>query len=248
VTRPPARAWKPRPGRSNALIDAEQDKAAGGAYRRAVSLETGSTTRGSIVLQAPEGKNLVRAYLRWRSGGRSVSKSLGVVRNPTRMSNLIHGWELARSRGLIHDESPPPESWASSPEVRASMKGNRGRDTAPERRLRTLLHARGLHYRVSNRPLPSLRRTADIVFPKAQVAIFVDGCYWHGCPEHHRPATTNSTFWRMKIADNKRRDAETNRALADQGWTVLRFWEHEDSAAVADRVVSVLDDKTKNQY
>jgi DNA mismatch endonuclease (patch repair protein) len=110
--------------------------------------------------------------------------------------------------------------------------------------LRTLLHTRGLRYRVSIRPLPSLRRTADIVFPRARVAVFVDGCYWHGCPEHHRPATTNSEFWRTKIADNKRRDAETNHALADQGWTVIRCWEHEDPTSVADRIVDVLGDET----
>jgi DNA mismatch endonuclease (patch repair protein) len=164
------------------------------------------------------------------------------------MANLAEGWDRARQQGLVHDEAPPPESWASSPEVRASMRGNRGRDTAPERRLRTLLHARGLRYRVSTRPSPSLRRTADIVFPKAHVAIFVDGCYWHGCPEHYRPARTNSEFWRMKIAENQRRDAETNCALADQGWTVVRCWEHEDPTAVADRVISVLGDKTENQH
>jgi DNA mismatch endonuclease (patch repair protein) len=93
-----------------------------------------------------------------------------------------------------------------------------------------------------------VRRTADIVFPKARVAVFVDGCYWHGCPKHHRPATTNAEFWQTKITDNKRRDAETNRALEDQGWTVVRCWEHEDPASVVDRVVTLLDDKTENQH
>lgn len=126
------------------------------------------------------------------------------------------------------------------------MRGNRGRDTAPERKLRVLLHQRGLRYRVSSRPLPNLRRTADIVFPRAQVAVFVDGCYWHGCPEHHRPATKNSAFWRAKIADNQRRDAETNQALADQGWTVVRCWEHEDPESVAERVVVLLEEKTRD--
>ncbi|MFF5991929.1 very short patch repair endonuclease [Prauserella flavalba] len=124
------------------------------------------------------------------------------------------------------------------------MRGNRGRDTEPERRLRALLHARGLRYRVSARPLPNLRRTADIVFPKARVAVFVDGCYWHGCPQHHRPATKNSNFWRTKIAENKRRDAETNRALAAEAWTVLRFWEHEDALTVAESVIEVINNKT----
>jgi DNA mismatch endonuclease (patch repair protein) len=200
------------------------------------------------VLTARKETNTVRAHLRWRADGRSVSKSLGTVGHPTRLANLVEGWDLARSRGLVHDETLPPESWASSPEVRASMRGNRGRDTEPERHLRALLYARGLRYRVSIRPLPSLRRTADIVFPKARIAVFVDGCYWHGCPEHHRPATKNAEFWLTKINDNKRRDAETNRALADQGWTVVRCWEHEDPLAVADHVFNVLGDKTKNQH
>ncbi|MCG5215515.1 very short patch repair endonuclease [Streptosporangium sp. KLBMP 9127] len=116
------------------------------------------------------------------------------------------------------------------------MKGNRSKDTRPEIRLRTLLHKEGLRYRVATRPLPSLRRTADIVFPKAHVAVFVDGCYWHGCPEHHRSATINAKFWRDKIEKNRARDAETGRLLAEVGWTVIRVWEHEDPAEAARRV------------
>ncbi|MBE1581153.1 very short patch repair endonuclease [Amycolatopsis roodepoortensis] len=127
------------------------------------------------------------------------------------------------------------------------MQGNRGRDTRPERRLRTRLHARGLRYRVSARPLPGLRRTADIVFPKAKVAIFVDGCYWHGCPDHHRQAKTNSQFWKKKIADNKRRDAETSSILEENGWTVLRFWEHEDAAQAADEVFMALAESSNHR-
>ena len=178
----------------------------------------------------------IYAYLRWRSKGRTRSTSLGAVSHQSRMANLVEAWERARAEGMVRDEEPPAESWASSPEVRAAMRGNRGRDTTPELRLRALLHARGLRYRVSARPVMDLRRTADIVFPGARVAVFVDGCYWHGCPEHHRPATKNSEFWQTKIADNQRRDAETNRVLAEHGWTVVRCWEHDDPVLVADRV------------
>nr|WP_269436139.1 very short patch repair endonuclease [Saccharothrix sp. NRRL B-16348] len=120
--------------------------------------------------------------------------------------------------------------------MRASMRGNRGRDTAPEMRLRSMLHARGLRYRVSTRPMVEVRRTADVVFPRVKVAVFVDGCYWHGCPEHYRPASTNSEFWRQKIEGNKQRDETTNRLLGEAGWTVIRAWEHEDPAAVVERV------------
>jgi DNA mismatch endonuclease, patch repair protein len=195
------------------------------------------------VLRALPRDNVIHAYLRWRYDGRTVTKSLGRVNHSTRMANLEEGWQRARDRGLVHDEENPTESWASSSQVRASMRANRGRDTAPERRLRSLLHAQGLRYRVSTKPVPNLRRTADIVFPKARVAVFVDGCYWHGCPEHHRPAKVNSEFWRRKISDNQRRDVETTNALMDEGWTVIRCWEHEDPRDVADRVIGVLADQ-----
>ncbi len=76
------------------------------------------------------------------------------------------------------------------------MQSNRGQDTKPELALRSAAHALGLRYRVSARPLPQLRRTADMVFSSAQVAVFLDGCFWHGCAEHHTVAATNATFWR----------------------------------------------------
>jgi DNA mismatch endonuclease (patch repair protein) len=120
------------------------------------------------------------------------------------------------------------------------MKANKGRDTGPERRLRSLLHDRGLRYRVNVRPLPDLPRTADLVFSKARVAVFVDGCYWHGCPDHYRPATKRSQFWQDKIQGNISRDVDTNRRLREQGWTVVRVWEHEESADALEKVLAAL--------
>lgn len=126
------------------------------------------------------------------------------------------------------------KSWASSPSVRASMRGNRRRDTRPELAVRRLLHAAGLRYRVDFAPLPGARRLrADVVFTWARVAVFIDGCYWHGCPEHYRPARTNEGFWSAKIEGNRERDRRFDAMLRDAGWTVLRFWEHEDAADVA---------------
>ncbi|MGW1447611.1 very short patch repair endonuclease [Micromonospora sp. NPDC002411] len=116
------------------------------------------------------------------------------------------------------------------------MRANKGRDTSPERRLRSLLYKRGLRYRVGTRPLQGLRRTADILFPAARVAVFVDGCYWHGCPDHYRPARVNGQFWREKIDGNRKRDQQTNQLLSEAGWSVIRIWEHEDLAEAADRV------------
>ena len=120
------------------------------------------------------------------------------------------------------------------------MQGNKSRDTSPELAVRRLLHAAGLRYRVAHRPEPSLRRTADIVFTKQRVAVFIDGCYWHACPEHRTLARSNAAYWSDKLARNVARDADTTARLQESGWEVLRFWEHEDPADVAATVVSVV--------
>ncbi|WP_435240539.1 very short patch repair endonuclease [Streptomyces cucumeris] len=131
--------------------------------------------------------------------------------------------------------TPPDGSWASSEARRRNMQAIRSRDTKPEKLIRRLVHAQGLRYRVSARPLPDLRRTADMVFRPAKVAVFIDGCYWHGCPEHYVAPRTNPGYWSGKVAGNIDRDRDTDRRLAEAGWTVLRFWEHEsaDSCALA---------------
>ncbi|WP_435590827.1 very short patch repair endonuclease [Nocardia sp. bgisy118] len=116
------------------------------------------------------------------------------------------------------------------------MRANRRRDTAPELALRRRLYSRGLRYRVDVRPLAQLGRTADIVFAADRVAVFVDGCFWHGCPLHHRPATKNSAFWVQKIQSNQSRDRDTSSKLIDAGWTVIRVWEHEDPTDAAARI------------
>ncbi|MBW1599980.1 very short patch repair endonuclease [Streptomyces sp. JJ38] len=133
-------------------------------------------------------------------------------------------------------ESLPAGSWASSAARRRNMQAIRSRDTKPERVIRQLVHAQGLRYRVAARPLPGLRRTADMVFRPAKVAVFVDGCYWHGCPEHYIPPRTNSGYWSEKVARNVARDRETDMLLTEAGWTVLRFWEHESPDACALKV------------
>lgn len=126
-----------------------------------------------------------------------------------------------------------PESWASSAAVRASMRGNRRRDTAPEMAVRRAVHALGLRYRVDARPLADLNRRADLVFTRARVAVFVDGCFWHGCPEHGTAAATNPDYWATKIEGNRRRDADTDARLSEAGWCVVRVWEHDDAVQVA---------------
>jgi len=119
------------------------------------------------------------------------------------------------------------------------MAAIRRRDTKPERAIRSLLHARGLRFRV-DRPvrIDGLRPIRpDIVFVRARVAVFCDGCFWHGCPEHgQRPAGRNAHYWTPKIAGNRERDARHTAALSAAGWRVLRFWEHEDPGDVAETI------------
>lgn len=103
-------------------------------------------------------------------------------------------------------------------------------------RLRREVHRRGLRYRV-DASLPGLpRRRADLLFTKRRIAVFVDGCFWHNCPQHGRPPGNNAGWWSKKLEGNMARDQDTNRHLVAQGWTVLRFWEHEDMAQAADVV------------
>ena len=132
------------------------------------------------------------------------------------------------------------ESWASSEGVRASMRSNRGRDTRPEVALRSAVHARGLRYRVAAQPINGLRRTADLVFPTEPVAVFLDGCFWHGCPEHHTIAVTNAGYWAEKVTANRAKDADTDRRLADAGLMTIRIWEHEAPEQAAARVKDVV--------
>jgi len=132
------------------------------------------------------------------------------------------------------------ESLASSPEARRRMQANRRRDTAPELAVRRAAHALGLRYRVDARPLPSVNRRADMVFSRARVAVFIDGCFWHGCAQHGSSAKANAAFWEAKITRNRTRDAETNRQLGDAGWSVIRVWEHDDPIDAAMRIETVV--------
>lgn len=126
-------------------------------------------------------------------------------------------------------------SWASAEGSRNSMRSNRRRDTSPELAVRRRLHAAGLRYRVDFAPLGG-RRRADIVFTRQHVAEFIDGCYWHGCPDHATFPKRNSDYWLPKLARNVERDRETDQSLREAGWTVLRFWEHESPGDVARRI------------
>lgn len=121
----------------------------------------------------------------------------------------------------------PPHPGASGPAASARMSVARRRDTGPELALRRALHALGLRYRVTY-PVPgNRRRTIDIAFTRAKVAVFVDGCFWHGCPEHGTKPRANADWWEQKLTANITRDRDTDELLADAGWVVRRLWEHD---------------------
>lgn len=122
------------------------------------------------------------------------------------------------------------------------MRANRGRDTQPEMRIRRLLHSQNMRYRV-NYSVPGLaRRTIDIAFVGRRVAVFIDGCFWHGCPEHYNKPQANADFWSEKRVRNVERDRETTEHLESLGWTVFRFWTHEAPVTVATRIREALTD------
>jgi DNA mismatch endonuclease, patch repair protein len=124
----------------------------------------------------------------------------------------------------------------SSPETSRRMANVRQTGTDPEVALRRELYRRGLRYRVNYEVMKKPRRVADVAFPWLKIAIFIDGCYWHGCPEHATWPKQNAEFWRQKIETNRLRDADTNSRLLDVGWTVLRFWEHQSPIECAETI------------
>jgi DNA mismatch endonuclease, patch repair protein len=119
------------------------------------------------------------------------------------------------------------------------MQNTKRRDTPAELALRSLLHRLGLRFRVEY-PLPGLRRRADVAFPRRKIAVFVDGCFWHGCPEHATWPRANAEWWRAKIEGNVARDRDTDARLLDAGWRVVRIWEHEAPPDGASRVVAAI--------
>lgn len=117
-------------------------------------------------------------------------------------------------------------SWEAT-EKGAHLRGRRTQNTRPEIELRRAVHALGLRFRLHRRLVP--RCTPDFVLPRWKLAVFVDGCFWHGCPDHS-PAQfrgPNAERWRLKIDTNRERDNRNNALLAEAGWRVLRIWECE---------------------
>ncbi|WP_172649719.1 very short patch repair endonuclease [Rhodococcus opacus] len=132
---------------------------------------------------------------------------------------------------------------ATDPATSARMRAQRRRDTAPELALRRELHRRGVRYYVDRAPMKGVRRRADLVFPRRKVAVYVDGCFWHSCPQHATFPKNNARWWAEKLAGNVTRDRDTDTRLTDAGWTVVRIWEHENPVVAANRVQEALADE-----
>ena len=120
------------------------------------------------------------------------------------------------------------------------MQANRSRDTTSEVLLRSQLHRLGLRFRKHANVDPGVKCKADIVFRRARLCVFVDGCYWHGCRKHFRTPKVNRAWWNEKIADNRKRDRRKTSALRKRGWRVVRIWEHELGSQRIDQIVRTI--------
>jgi DNA mismatch endonuclease (patch repair protein) len=129
----------------------------------------------------------------------------------------------AHVRRLSHHRGT---TWATTEGTRLSMLANHPHDTMPELALRSALHRQGLRFFKHRRPCRELRCEADVVFPRIRLAVFLDGCFWHGCPRHGSIPYANRAFWVAKISTTQRRDARNAKMLRSRGWYVLRLWEH----------------------
>lgn len=133
-------------------------------------------------------------------------------------------------------------TWSTTSQIAHRMSRQARRNTRPEVLIRSALHASGCRFRVSY-PVPDLSRcTIDIAFPGRRVAVFVDGCFWHDCPEHGTRPKTNADRWTAKLEANRARDRRVDEHLRAQGWTALRVWEHEDVPSVCARIRECLAD------
>lgn len=129
--------------------------------------------------------------------------------------------------------------WPSSPHVRSVMQANRKAHSGPELKLRSAIHGLGLRFRAVSRPA-GLRVVVDILFPRSKVAVFVDGCYWHGCPSHGTTPKTNPGYWIPKIERTRRRDQLNDEVLRQAGWEPIHVWEHESVDGAAQRIAATV--------
>lgn len=139
----------------------------------------------------------------------------------------------------MNNPRPEPPRIRPDASLSAKMSTLSRRDTKPEVALRKALHRRGIRFRLQVKVPGNRRRTIDIAFPRARLAVFVDGCFWHSCPDHYVPPRTNAEWWRWKVDLNRARDEDTDARLMAAGWRVLRIWEHVDPQEAAGLVAAI---------
>lgn len=148
------------------------------------------------------------------------------------------------SKAMRALDAPPP----SHARITAVMRGNKRSGTRPERAVRSALHNAGMRFRVDHLVrTPNRNVRPDIVFTRQQVAVFVDGCFWHGCPEHGRTPSTNEGYWQEKLRRNVLRDAAVDAALSASGWEVIRIWEHEELDRVVLQISKAVRRRSRNE-
>jgi DNA mismatch endonuclease, patch repair protein len=152
---------------------------------------------------------------------------------------------VRENRPMARRDLPIPTP--PTPAKRHAMQAQRAKDTGPELALRSELHRRGLRFRIHCRPLPQLRRTVDIVFGPARVAVECRGCFWHSCPTHATKPKTNAEWWAAKLTDNVNRDADTATRLSNADWQLVIVWEHEDPVLAADRIESTVRHRSRRR-
>jgi len=141
---------------------------------------------------------------------------------------------------MINKTKKHSDIFPSSDSALKRMRAVKPRDTAPEIALRSALFHRRLRYRIDVKPIKEFNRRADISFKSVKVVVFVDGCFWHGCPIHGTQAKANAEFWKNKIKQNQIRDEDTNKRLKKAGWRVIRVWEHENPEKAAAKIYNII--------
>ncbi len=158
-------------------------------------------------------------------------RSQDISKAPVIAAERTHGGSLTLTG------YPMPSSQAAT----AVMRGNRRSDTGPELRVRSELHRRGMRFRKQLLiAAGGIRVRADVAFPRPRLAIFLDGCFWHRCPEHGNLPRSNTAYWSAKLDRNVERDLRVLAALSSEGWRVLRIWEHVPLNLAADQVQAAL--------
>ena len=165
------------------------------------------------------------------------------------MSHYSVTLELAESRPpfytFVNMEEHPPTTAPDTATRRRMLRVGQA-NTAAEVAIRRILFARGLRYRVDHKPVQSLRTKADLAFLGPRVAVYINGCFWHGCPDHGTWPKKNEVFWRRKIEANVARDKRIDAALEATGWMVVRVWEHESPETAADRIERLVRNRVKS--